>query len=103
MAWAGAHLFSFAQSVVAGFAINCPESQATVLQDLKEIGPTYFFAPARIWENLLTSVLIRVDDAWAPKRAMVRFFLEVARRMERAGGRPPGARALAPAGCAHRP
>ena len=84
MAWAGDHLFSFAQSVVAGFAINCPESQATVLQDLKEIGPTYFFAPPRIWENLLTSVLIRVDDAWAPKRAMVRFFLEVARRMERA-------------------
>jgi long-chain acyl-CoA synthetase len=84
VAWVGDHLFSYAQSVVVGFAINCPESQDTVLQDLREIGPTYFFAPPRIWENLLTSVMIRVDDAWAPKRAMVRSFLDVARRIEQA-------------------
>ena len=84
MAWVGDHMFSFGQSVVSGFATNCPESAATVLHDLKEIGPTYFFAPPRIWENILTSVMIRVDDAWAPKRAMVRFFLDVARRVERA-------------------
>jgi long-chain acyl-CoA synthetase len=84
MAWVGDHMFSFGQSVVSGFATNCPESAATVLHDLKEIGPTYFFAPPRIWESILTSVMIRVDDAWAPKRTMVRFFLEVARRVERA-------------------
>jgi long-chain acyl-CoA synthetase len=84
MAWVGDHMFSFGQSVVAGFAINCPESAATVLHDLKEIGPTYFFAPPRIWESILTTVMIRVDDAWVPKRAMVRFFLDVARRVERA-------------------
>jgi long-chain acyl-CoA synthetase len=83
MAWVGDHMFSFGQSVVCGFATNCPESAATVLHDLREIGPTYFFAPPRIWENILTSVMIRVDDAWAPKRLMVRFFLEVARRVER--------------------
>ncbi len=82
MAWVGDHMFSFGQSVVSGFATNCPESAATVLQDLREIGPTYFFAPPRIWENILTAVMIRVDDAWAPKRAMVRFFLDVARRVE---------------------
>jgi long-chain acyl-CoA synthetase len=102
VAWVGDHLFSYAQSVVVGFAINCPESQATVLQNLKEIGPTYFFAPPRIWENLLTSVLIRVDDAWAPKRAMVRSLLEVARRIEQArlAHRPPrlSDRLLAPLG-----
>ncbi|MET0852960.1 MAG: AMP-binding protein, partial [Candidatus Rokuibacteriota bacterium] len=84
MAWVGDHMFSFGQSVVSGFATNCPESAATVLHDLKEIGPTYFFAPPRIWENILTAVMIRVDDAWAPKRAMVRYFLELARRVERA-------------------
>ena len=84
MAWVGDHMFSFSQSVVAGFATNCPESAATVLADLKEIGPTYFFAPPRIWENILTAVMIRVDDAWAPKRAMIRFFLDLARRTERA-------------------
>jgi long-chain acyl-CoA synthetase len=83
MAWIGDHMFSFGQSMVAGFTTNCPESAATVLADLKEIGPTYFFAPPRIWENILTSVMIRVDDtAWA-KRRMVHFFLDLARRVER--------------------
>jgi len=83
MAWIGDHMFSFAQSIVAGFATNCPESAATVLHDLKEIGPTYFFAPPRIWENILTQVMLRIDDAAAPKRRMVHFFLDVARRVER--------------------
>jgi long-chain acyl-CoA synthetase len=84
MAWIGDHMFSFGQSMVAGFAISCPESAGTVLADLKEIGPTYFFAPPRIWENILTSVMIRVDDASWIKRRMVHFFLDVARRVERA-------------------
>jgi long-chain acyl-CoA synthetase len=83
MAWIGDHMFSFSQSMVAGFTTNCPESATTVLADLKEIGPTYFFAPPRIWENILTSVMIRVDDAAWLKRRMVHFFLDVARRMER--------------------
>ncbi len=83
MAWIGDHMFSFGQSMVAGFTTNCPESAATVLADLKEIGPTYFFAPPRIWENILTSVMIRVDDTAWVKRRMVHFFLEVARRVER--------------------
>src|SRR5262245_52418529 len=84
MAWAGDHMFSYAQSIVAGFTTNCPESAATVLHDLREIGPTYFFAPPRIWENILTAVMIRVDDAPFLKRRMVHACLEVARRVERA-------------------
>jgi len=55
MAWVGDHVFSYAQSIVTGFAANCPESAATVLSDLKEIGPTYFLRAPRIWESLLTS------------------------------------------------
>jgi long-chain acyl-CoA synthetase len=83
MAWIGDHMFSFGQSMVAGFTTNCPESASTVLADLKEIGPTYFFAPPRIWENILTTVMIRVDDAAWVKRRLVHFFLDVARRVER--------------------
>jgi long-chain acyl-CoA synthetase len=83
MAWIGDHMFSFGQSMVAGFTTNCPESAATVLADLKEIGPTYFFAPPRIWENILTAVMIRVDDTAWIKRRMVHFFLGLARRVER--------------------
>ncbi len=90
MAWIGDHMFSFSQSIVAGFTTNCPESATTVLADLKEIGPTYFFAPPRIWENILTSVMIRVDDTAWIKRGLVRFFLDLARRVERCrlGHRP---------------
>jgi len=90
MAWIGDHMFSFSQSMVAGFTTNCPESAETVLADLKEIGPTYFFAPPRIWENILTSVMIRVDDTARIKRGLVRFFLDLARRVERCrlGHRP---------------
>jgi long-chain acyl-CoA synthetase len=84
MAWIGDHIFSYAQSILVGFAINCPESTATVLHDLREIGPTYFFAPPRIWETLLTNVMVRVEDAAWPKRRLVRFFLDLAQDLERA-------------------
>ncbi len=80
MAWVGDHLFSYAQWLVAGFTINCPESSETVLTDLKEIGPTYYFAPPRVFENLLTTVMIRMEDASALKRALFGFFTRVARR-----------------------
>jgi long-chain acyl-CoA synthetase len=81
MAWVGDNVFSYAQAYVAGFCINCPESGDTVLTDMREIGPTYFFAPPRIFENLLTQVTIRMQDAAAIKRRMFHFFMGVARRV----------------------
>jgi len=83
MAWVGDHIFSYAQSIVTGFTSNCPESAATVLHDLKEIAPTYFFAPPRIWESVLTGVMLRLEDCAWPKRRMARFFLDLAQDMER--------------------
>jgi long-chain acyl-CoA synthetase len=90
MAWVGDHLFSFAQWVVVGFTINCPESGETVMTDLREIGPTYYFAPPRVFENLLTQVMIRMEDASALKRAMFQYFTTLARRCgaEILDGRP---------------
>jgi long-chain acyl-CoA synthetase len=81
MAWVGDHIFSYGEAMIAGFCVACPESGATVLTDLKEIGPTFFFAPPRIFENLLTQVTIRMEDASAPKRRMFAFFMEHARRV----------------------
>src|SRR6266581_1235242 len=80
MAWVGDHLFSYAQALVAGFAINCPESGETVMTDLREIGPTYYFAPPRVFENLLTQVMIRMEDAGRIKRGLFHYFMKVARR-----------------------
>jgi long-chain acyl-CoA synthetase len=81
MAWVGDHIFSYGEALIAGFCVACPESGATVMNDLKEIGPTFFFAPPRIFENLLTQVTIRMEDASAPKRWMFRYFMEHARRV----------------------
>lgn len=80
MAWVGDHLFSYAQALVAGFTINCPESGETVMGDLREIGPTYYFAPPRVFENLLTQVMIRMEDATSIKRKVFQHFMDVARR-----------------------
>ena len=94
MAWVGDHLFSYAQALVAGFTINCPESGDTVMTDLREIGPTFYFAPPRVFENLLTQVMIRMEDAGAIKRGLFRYFMEVARRCgaEILDGKPVSAR-----------
>ena len=80
-AWIGQNIFSYAQWLVAGYVVNCPESSATVTIDLKEVGPTYYFAPPRVFEGLLTTVMIRMEDAGALKRKMFHAFMDVARRI----------------------
>ena len=80
-AWIGQNIFSYAQWLACGYVVNCPESAATVTIDLKEIGPTYYFAPPRVFEGLLTSVMIRMEDAGTLKRNMFHYFMEVAKRV----------------------
>ena len=80
MAWVGDHMFSCGQALIAGFCVCCPESADTVLNDLWEVGPTYFFAPPRIFENVLTTVMIRIQDSGWVKRKLFFHYLEVAKR-----------------------
>ena len=81
LAWIGQNIFSYAQWLACGYVVNCPESAATVAIDLKEIGPTYYFAPPRVFEGMLTSVMIRMEDASAPKRWLFEHCMAVARRV----------------------
>jgi len=81
MAWVGDHLFSVAQWLVGGFTLNCPESAETVMNDMREIGPSYYFGPPRTFEGLLTAVSIRMEDAAAPKRWMYAKFMALAQRV----------------------
>ena len=80
-AWIGQNIFSYAQWLACGYIVNCPESAATVTIDLKEIGPTYYFAPPRVFEGLLTSVMIRMEDAGLIKRNMFHYFMGIAKRV----------------------
>ncbi|EJL76849.1 AMP-forming long-chain acyl-CoA synthetase [Polaromonas sp. CF318] len=91
-AWVGQNIFSYAQWLACGYVVNCPESASTVTIDLKEVGPTYYFAPPRIFESLLTTVMIRMEDAGRIKRGMFHYFMGVAKRAGPAlmDGKPVG-------------
>src|SRR5262249_37200849 len=80
LAWIGDHIFSYAQSYTAGFCVNCPETAETVVDDRREIGTTYAFAPPRVYENLLTITMVRMEDAGELKRRLFRYAVGVARR-----------------------
>ncbi len=92
-AWIGQNIFSYAQWLACGYVVNCPESAETVMIDLKEIGPTYYFAPPRIFEGLLTTVMIRMEDAGRVKKWLFDHFMALARRIgpQLMDGKPVGA------------
>jgi long-chain acyl-CoA synthetase len=80
IAWVGDHYLNYAQQLVAGFCIACPERTETAMLDLREIGPTFYFAPPRTFEMMLTRVMIRMEDAGFLKRKLFHYFIGVARR-----------------------
>lgn len=81
MAWVGDHVFTYAQAYVAGYCVCCPESGETVDADRREISPTYFFAPPRVFESLLTTVMVRMEDAGNIKKRLFHYFMDHARRV----------------------
>ena len=81
LAWVGDHIFSYGQHYTAAYCVCCPESMHTVQDNRREIAPTYFFAPPRVFEDLLTSMTVRMEDASAAKQKMFNTFLRVANRV----------------------
>ncbi|MBI1846574.1 MAG: AMP-binding protein [Candidatus Rokubacteria bacterium] len=83
-AWVGDTFWSLAGALIVGSTVNCPERPETVLEDLREIGPHVLVAPPRIWENLVSAVQVKIDDASWVKRHLARALMpageEVARR-----------------------
>ncbi len=77
MAWIGDHLLSYVFSFVSGAACNCPEEPETVQRDIREIGPTFLFAPPRIWENMVSQTQIKIEDADRVKRSIARYFISL--------------------------
>lgn len=81
MAWVGDHIFSYGQAFAGALCVSCPESPDTITEDRREIGPTYFFAPPRVFENMLTQIMVRMEDAGRLKKGVFDYFLKVARRV----------------------
>jgi len=93
MAWVGDFIFSIGQSYWTGFCVSCPESEETMQVDLREIGPSYFFAPPRFFESVLTAIMIRMEDASKNKQRMFNYFMDLAKRVgpDLLDGKPVGA------------
>ncbi|MEL6801867.1 MAG: AMP-binding protein [Pseudomonadota bacterium] len=81
MAWVGDFIFSIGQAMWNGFCVNCPESTETMHENLHEIGPTYFFAPPRYFEQRITLLTIRMEDAGPFKKWLFKHFMEHARKV----------------------
>ncbi|MDH4264330.1 MAG: AMP-binding protein [Deltaproteobacteria bacterium] len=81
MAWIGDSIYSLAMLLDIGFTINCPEAATTVMRDMREVGPTVIFCPPRIWENILTSIRVKMEDAAWIKQKMYAFFINVAQQV----------------------
>ena len=80
MAWVGDNIFCVARSYISGFCINCPESRDTLTTDMREIGPTYYFAPPRVWEGMLTQLMVRMQDAAKIKLWAFNYFMNIAKK-----------------------
>ena len=81
MAWVGDFIFSICMAPLGALCINCPENRETLFSDLKEIGPSFFFGPPRIFEGLLTSIMIRIEDAGLLKKRMFYYFMDLAKKI----------------------
>lgn len=81
MAWIGDSILSLAMFLDTGFTVNCPEAPSTSLHDMREVGPTLILCPPRIWENILTSVQVKMEDAAWIKQKMYEYFIGVAQRV----------------------
>ncbi|MGH6740785.1 MAG: AMP-binding protein, partial [Bradyrhizobium sp.] len=75
MAWIGDFAVTMGAGVALHFIINIPERQETVLQNLREIAPTFYLAAPRSWDNLLTAIQVRIEDSSWLKKRVYEFFM----------------------------
>ncbi len=81
LAWIGEQMMVMSCGLQVGFAVNFPEEPETVQHDLREIGPQVMFSPPRIWENLVSQVQVRIEDASWLKRRFYRWAMPIGQRM----------------------
>ncbi len=93
LAWIGEQMVAIACALQAGFTTSFAEEAATARSDLREIGPSLMFGPPRIWEDMVSSVQVRLGDAgWAKRTSFDRAYQLGERVAEREmRGQPVGA------------
>ncbi len=79
-AWIVDQMWAFGVALMGGMTMNFPETPETVSSDFREIGPHLLISSSRFWEDLASSIRVRMNDAGFVNRAL--FALA-----ERIGGR----------------
>ncbi|HEV8339624.1 MAG TPA: AMP-binding protein [bacterium] len=89
-AWIGEQMFSTSLHQLVGFTVNFPEEPETAQRDFREIGPSFTFAPARIYEGLHSAVTVRMLDAGRTRQAIYGAALRLGQGVveQEAEGRP---------------
>jgi len=83
MAWVGDFAITVGAGVALHFTINIPERQETVLHDLREVAPTFYLAAPRSWDNMLTTIQVRMEDSTPLKKWLYDVFMNSALAAER--------------------
>lgn len=79
-AWIGERMTSIARALRAGFRLNFPESPETALRDMREIGPNLIFSPPRLWQQMHSSIAIKMAESSWLKRIIYNKCLQTALR-----------------------
>ncbi|CAN5433107.1 long-chain fatty acid--CoA ligase [soil metagenome] len=94
-AWIGEQMLALACGLQAGFTISFCEEASTTKTDLREIGPDVMFSPPRIWEDMLSSVQVRLAESGWLKRRVFAWGYGVGERTAGADADPgPGLRVM---------
>jgi len=78
--WVGEQMMAVASGLLFGLTVNFPESIESAQADLREIGPHIMFSPPRVWENMCSSVQVKVMDASFLKRFVFNTCVPIGRK-----------------------
>jgi long-chain acyl-CoA synthetase len=67
-AWIVDQMWGVGVSLVGGLIMNFSETQETVVEDFREIGPSVIITASRFWEDLASKIRVKISDAGFVKR-----------------------------------
>src|SRR3546814_1636246 len=73
--WIMEQIYCVGFGLVARMTVNFPESQDTMFQDLREIGPTFLLLAPRLWEQIAAAMRARIKIGRATCRERVRQYV----------------------------
>ncbi len=76
-AWITENVLGLTVHLFSGMVVNFPESPETVQENIREITPHAMLFSARLWENLMALVQVKISDTTRINRWLYRWFMPV--------------------------